>query len=232
MKVMTRPKSKTVSDAAKGPASAIRELIDGSGSTVKDTQRQAQKQARQAQRQAQETLKDARKQARRQVTRARIAAAKARAQTRTKASGVSSKAIGAAGAAGLAAGYFLDPDSGRRRRHVAKDRALALIRRGTDRTRREAEYRSNQVEGKVEAAKSKAAPEKPAPNDQALAERVKSEIFQPADAPKESVNINVENGVVYLRGEVKRPDQIRKLVKEAGAIDGVRGVENLLHTPS
>jgi osmotically-inducible protein OsmY len=201
-----------------------RNLIEDGGSTVRDTQKQAQRQAR-------ETLRETRKQAGRQVTRARIAAAKARVQTRTKASGASTKAVGAAGAAGLAAGYFLDPQSGRRRRSLAKDRALALIRRGADRTRRQAEYRAGQVEGKVEAAKSKAAPEKPAPNDQALAERVKSEIFQPADAPKDSVNVNVENGIVYLRGEVKRPDEVRNLVKEAGAVDGVRGVENLLHTP-
>jgi osmotically-inducible protein OsmY len=202
--------------------------------TQKQAERQAraaQRQARAAQRQARETIEDARKQARRQVTRARIAGAKARAQGRAKASGVSTKAVGAAGAVGLAAGYFLDPDSGKRRRHIARDRARALVRRGADRTRREAEYRYQQAEGKVEAAKSKAAPEKPAANDQALAERVKSEIFQPADAPKGSVNINVEDGVVYLRGEVKRPEEIRKLVEEAGAVDGVRGVENLLHTP-
>jgi len=231
MKVMTRPKAKTVSGTEKGGASAIRDWIEGSGSTVKDTQRQAQKQARETIRDARKQFKDGRKQARRQVTRARIAAAKARARGRAKASGASTKAVGAAGAAGLAAGYFLDPDSGKRRRHIARDRALALIRRGADRTRRQAEYRVQQAEGKVEAAKSKASPEKPAPNDQALAERVKSEIFQPADAPKDSVNINVEDGVVYLRGEVKRPEQIRKLVKEAGAVDGVRGVENLLHTP-
>jgi osmotically-inducible protein OsmY len=231
MKVMTRAKANTVSGTARGGTSAIRHWVEGGGSTVKDTQKQAQKQARQAQRQARETIREARKQARRQVTRARITAAKARAQGRAKASGASTKAVGAAGAAGLAAGYFLDPDSGKRRRHIARDRALALIRRGADRTRRQAEYRTKQVEGKVEAAKSKAAPEKPAPNDQALAERVKSEIFQPADAPKGSVNINVEDGVVYLRGEVKRPEEIRKLVEEAGAIDGVRGVENLLHTP-
>jgi osmotically-inducible protein OsmY len=207
MKVMTREKAK--------------QLIDQSGSTVKDTGKQAR-----------ETIQDARKGARRQVTRARIAAARARAEGRARASGTSTKAVGAAGAVGLAAGYFLDPDSGKRRRHIARDRALGLIRRGADKSRREADYVAGTVEGKVEAAKSKTAPEKPAPNDQALAERVKSEIFQPADAPKESVNINVENGVVYLRGEVKRPDQIRKLVKEAGAVDGVRGVENLLHTPS
>jgi osmotically-inducible protein OsmY len=192
---------------------------------------EARKQAGETLSDALKQVKDTRKQARRQVTRARIAAAKARAQGRAKASGVSTKAVGAAGAIGLAAGYFLDPDSGKRRRHIARDRAVSVIRRGSDRTRREAEYRTQQAEGKVEAAKSKATPEKPAPNDQALAERVKSEVFQPADAPKGSVNVNVEDGVVYLRGEVKRPEEIRKLVEEAGAVDGVRGVENLLHTP-
>jgi osmotically-inducible protein OsmY len=223
MKAMTRAKAKTVSGTAKGGTSAIRNWIEGGGSTVKGTQKQAQKQAR-------ETIRDARRQARRQVTRARIAAAKARAQGRAKTSRTSTKAVGVAGAVGLAAGYFLDPDSGKRRRHIARDRTMAVIRRGAERTRREAEYRAHQVEGKVEAAKSKAAPEKPAANDQALAERVKSEIFRPADAPKGSVNVNVENGVVYLRGEVKRPEEIRKLIEEAGSIDGVRGVENLLHT--
>jgi osmotically-inducible protein OsmY len=181
--------------------------------------------------QARETLEDARRKARRQITRTRIAAARARAGGRARASGASSKAIGAAGAAGLAAGYFLDPDSGKRRRHVARDRVLGLIRRGARKTRKEAGQVSGAVEGKVEAAKSKAAPEKPAANDQALAERVKSEIFQPADAPKDAVNVNVEDGVVFLRGQVKRPEQIRKLVEDAGSVDGVRGVENLLHTP-
>jgi osmotically-inducible protein OsmY len=178
---------------------------------------------------------DAQRKARRQVTRARIAATRIRAEGRAKASakasGVSSKAVGAAGAAGLAAGYFLDPDSGKRRRHVARDRVLGLVRRGARRTRREADYVTGTVEGKVEAARSKGAPEKPAANDQALAEKVKGEIFQPADAPKDAVNINVENGVVYLRGQVKRPDQIRKLIEEAGSVEGVRGVESLLHTP-
>jgi osmotically-inducible protein OsmY len=198
--------------------------------TVEDARRQARDTLHEAQKQARKTARDARREARRQMFRARVAAAKTRAGTRSRASGVSSKAVGAAGAVGLAAGYFLDPDSGKRRRNMARDRAVAVIRRGADRTRREAEYRSGQVEGKVEAAKSPARPEKPAANDQALAERVKSEIFQPADAPKGSVNVNVENGVVYLRGEVKQPDQIRKLVEQAGAVDGVSAVENLLST--
>ena len=209
MNLKTRATAKTVTGAAKGGAAALGD----------------------APQQALDVVRDARKKASRQVTRARIAAARTRAGSRAKASNVSSKAVGVAGAAGLAAGYFLDPDSGRRRRHVARDRTLGLIRRGARRTRREADYAVGTAEGKVEAAKSKTAPEKPAANDQALAERVKSEIFQPADAPKDSVNVNVENGVVYLRGQVKRPNEIKKLVKQAEAVDGVRGVENLLHTP-
>jgi osmotically-inducible protein OsmY len=208
MNLNTRATAKTVTGAAKGGATALGD----------------------APQQALEAVRDARKKARRQVTRTRIAAARARAGGKAKASNVSSKAVGVAGAAGLAAGYFLDPDSGRRRRHVARDRTLGLIRRGTGKVRQRADHVTTTAEGKVEAARSKAAPEKPAANDQALAERVKSEIFQPADAPKDSVNINVENGVVYLRGKVKRPDEIKKLVKEAESVDGVRGVENLLHT--
>jgi osmotically-inducible protein OsmY len=208
MKLKDRATAKTVTGAAREGASALGD----------------------APQQALDAIRDTRKRARRQVTRARIATARARAGGKAKASSVSSKAVGVAGAAGLAAGYFLDPESGKRRRHVARDRASGLIRRGARKTRREADHVAGTVEGKVEAAKSKRAPEKPAPNDQALAERVKSEIFQPADVPKGSVNVNVENGVVYLRGEVKRPDVIKKLVKEAESVDGVRGVENLLHT--
>jgi hypothetical protein len=100
MKVMTPTTAKTVSGAAREGADAARSAIG-----------------------------DARKRARRQVIRARIAAARARAGTRSKASGTSTKAVGAAGAAGLAAGYFLDPESGKRRRQTARDRALAVIRR-------------------------------------------------------------------------------------------------------
>jgi hypothetical protein len=106
MKVKTPATTKTVSGVAKDSAS-----------------------------QARETIKDARKEARRRLVRARIAAARARAGTRAKASGAaktSKKAVGAAGAAGLAAGYFLDPESGTRRRQKARERALALIRRGPE----------------------------------------------------------------------------------------------------
>ena len=68
-------------------------------------------------------------------------------------------------------------------------------------------------------------------NDAALARKVESEIFRADDAPKGSVSVNAEEGIVVLRGEVRTPEQIMALGEAAKKVDGVRGVENLLHLP-
>jgi osmotically-inducible protein OsmY len=213
MKTMTTTKSKGVQEAAergfgvealRGGAASARNWIGSIGES---------------------TVKEARKTARKQMVRARVAAARARA-SRPRIG--SKKGIAAAGVAGAAGAFFLDPREGRRRRHMVRDRAVAVVHKATAKARRQTGYRKSQAEGKFEALKSKIRPEKPAANDQDLADRVKSRIFQPADAPKGSVNINVEHGVVYLRGQVDRKEEIEKLAKQAGSVDGVRGVQNLL----
>lgn len=66
-------------------------------------------------------------------------------------------------------------------------------------------------------------------NDPALARKVESEIFRGDDVPKGSINVNAENGVVYLRGEAGSPEQVEQLGKAARAVGGVRDVKNLLH---
>jgi osmotically-inducible protein OsmY len=43
------------------------------------------------------------------------------------------------------------------------------------------------------------------------------------------VNVNAVDGVVYLRGEVKRPEQVKELERQALSIPEVKGVGNLLH---
>jgi len=145
--------------------------------------------------------------------------------------GSSAAAAGIAGAAGAAGAYFLDPQNGKRRRHVARARITGFARGAAAGLRRQVEYRKGRAVGAVEQAKSEARPEKPAANDQQLADRVRSELFRPADAPKDSVAISVEHGIVQLRGEVKTPEQKEDLAKAAQEIDGVAGVENLLHLP-
>ena len=68
-------------------------------------------------------------------------------------------------------------------------------------------------------------------NDPALQAKVESEIFRGPDAPKDKVSVNVENGVAYLRGELDDREAIDRLAEAAGSVEGIRGVENLLHTP-
>jgi len=74
----------------------------------------------------------------------------------------------------------------------------------------------------------------PAPkqlDDVTLARKVETTLFRPADAPKGKVNIDVVDGIVTLRGEVKNPSQKAGLERAAKAIPEVRGVENLLKLP-
>jgi len=87
---------------------------------------------------------------------------------------------------------------------------------------------SRKVRGK---AKSTFASSPASYDDVTLARKVESEIFRDADAPKGDVLVNAEQGVVFLRGQVKNPDQIKELEKAAQSVDGVKGVETLLHTP-
>jgi osmotically-inducible protein OsmY len=132
-----------------------------------------------------------------------------------------------AGAIGAAIAYLFDPDNGRRRRKQ-------LIQR-TGKSFRHAGKRAGDAAAQAEGVKQKAThrkeQEKPQPDDVTLARKVESEIFRDADVPKGQINVNVEDGVVYLRGELEQPDLIEDLEKQARKVQGVRDVENLLHTP-
>ena len=147
--------------------------------------------------------------------------------------GSSRAALVVTGAATAAAEYFLDPRDGKRRRNVARDRIAALVRRRSRDAAQAARYAGGVAQGVAAQATpgSGRADAEERLNDPALARKVESEIFRDADAPKDAVNVNAENGVIYLRGEVADPEQIRALVEKAQAVDGVRAVENLLHAP-
>jgi osmotically-inducible protein OsmY len=137
--------------------------------------------------------------------------------------------IGAA--AGAAAVWFLDPDTGARRRNVARDKAMSYAKQGAAEAERKASYAAGQAAGAVqEATPSSKPPAEERLNDPALARKVESEIFREADAPKGAVSVNVEDGVVFLRGEVADDETIRRLAEGAAKVEGVRGVENLLRS--
>jgi osmotically-inducible protein OsmY len=135
-------------------------------------------------------------------------------------------------AAGLGAllAYFFDPQSGKRRRHVTRDWVAGRARGGV----RGAARAGRAVSAEAYGIKQKAAHLREEPkdfDDVTLARKVETEIFRPEHAPKGSVNVNVEEGVVFLRGEVEQPELIEDLVDRARKVQGVREVENLLHLP-
>ena len=68
-------------------------------------------------------------------------------------------------------------------------------------------------------------------DDATLANKVRSEALRGDDFPVGGINVNVQDGVVQLRGEVQQPELINELVDRVRSVQGVRDVENLLHLP-
>jgi osmotically-inducible protein OsmY len=139
---------------------------------------------------------------------------------------VFSFALGAA--TGAAAAHFLDPDSGRKRRNQARDQATSKASTAASAVSSQAHSAAATVKG---AASTITPTRHEAMDDATLADRVRSEIFRPADAPKGSVSVDVQARVVYLRGEVTDQAWIDRLGDEARKVEGIDGVKNLLHAP-
>lgn len=137
----------------------------------------------------------------------------------------------AAAAGGAALAYYLDSQQGRRRRHVTRDKALSLAKQGTKRGRKLVHHVSADARGYVERAKHVRGSAAEL-DDATLVDKVESIVFRNRDVPKGRININAENGVVFLRGEVDRPELVEALEARVRKVRGVRGVENLLHTPA
>jgi hypothetical protein len=132
----------------------------------------------------------------------------------------------------LADRFIFDRHNARRRRHMARERNVARIKRGARGTVRRARY----FEGRAEGVAHKAVHAVPGANhkepadDLTLAQKVESEAFRHAAVSKAHVSVNAEGGTVFLRGRLDSEAEIDKLVRAARAVDGVKRVESLLHT--
>jgi osmotically-inducible protein OsmY len=136
-------------------------------------------------------------------------------------------------AIGAAAAWFLDPNDGTRRRNVMRDKTMKYARQGKDEAARKASYAGGAIKGKATAAGpgTSREPAEERLGDPGLQAKVESEIFRDPDVPKGQVSVNVESGIVFLRGEIEDRATIERLREAAAGVDGVRGVESLLHTP-
>ncbi len=171
------------------------------------------------------------------LPRGRRAARRKRLRERAMVRGMAARigvVLGAFGVGALADRLVFDRRNARRRRHAARERATAKVRRRARETARRARY----LEGVAEGVAHKAAHVVPGANsrkepadDLTLAQKVESEAFREAGVSKAHVSVNAEGGVIYLRGRLESEDEIAGLVKAARGVEGVKGVESLLHTP-
>jgi len=125
--------------------------------------------------------------------------------------------------------YLLDPERGRRRRNMARDRMLARLRRTV---------RAGAAAWRGAAADAYGAShrmvhlvprETDVSDDETLRQRVESQLFRDRDIPKGELNITAEHGMIILRGELDSPAEIVMIEKRVARVPGVRGVHNLLH---
>jgi BON domain len=146
---------------------------------------------------------------------------------------VRSRRLSPLGSAALGAllAFLFDPRLGRGRRIYLRDRTVGILHRRLRRSRRFVRMVGSYGRGHWARLFHARPADRLQPDDATLAHKVETELFRPADVPKGQININVQNGIVQLRGEVSQPELISELVERARHIAGVREVENLLHLP-
>ncbi|HEY8600509.1 MAG TPA: BON domain-containing protein [Thermomicrobiales bacterium] len=68
--------------------------------------------------------------------------------------------------------------------------------------------------------------------DQAVTSRVEAALFSNGSTPKDQININTVDGVVYVRGTIGTKEQIDEIERRVKGVEGVDAVINLLRLPA
>jgi hypothetical protein len=127
---------------------------------------------------------------------------------------------------GIGAGlmYIFDPDRGKRRRAQVSDKARHMAKKTNDAIGKTSRDLANRVSGIVAEAESLFISSKAL--DEVLVARVRSKLGRVVSHPS-SINVTAIGGEVILAGPVLA-NEVDQLLKSAGAIKGVTGVENRL----
>ncbi|MGH8873546.1 MAG: BON domain-containing protein [Acidimicrobiia bacterium] len=130
-----------------------------------------------------------------------------------------SAGIGATVAVGA---YLLDPDLGRTRRARLADQAGAIARTAGDRIRARARYQKGVAQGVMHKVSEPFQPPIEV-DDDTLLQKIRSEAVGRWQGPKHDLEIDVDNGVVTLRGTASR-DRAEELIHLVESVKGVDAV--------
>ena len=132
--------------------------------------------------------------------------------------------IAAAFAAGAAAMYYLDPDTGRRRRALVRDRGVAARHDLEDYASATSRRAADQLQGAAARTRSRVSREPI--DDEQLHERIRSKLGRVVERPGD-IEVQVRDGYVVLSG-IAEEEEISQVLSTVAAIEGVEGVDNLL----
>ncbi|MGH8942276.1 MAG: BON domain-containing protein, partial [Acidimicrobiia bacterium] len=109
------------------------------------------------------------------------------------------------------------------------DQAAALARKAEEKGRAQAEYQKGVVQG---LAHDLTEPFRPKPDfdDETLRQKVKSEAIGRWEGPKSDVQVDVDKGVVTLKGNVDA-EKVDRLIRLVKGVPGVASVNDQLSVP-
>jgi len=133
------------------------------------------------------------------------------------------KRVAMIGGMGLGAGlmFLLDPNLGRRRRHILGDRARSVASGTEEVLEKKGRNLRNHALGLV--AETRARLREQAVDDRTLVERVRAELGRATRYPR-AIDVGAENGVVTLGGPVLAADKAAIVA----AVASVRGVKDVV----
>jgi len=138
------------------------------------------------------------------------------------------KGVAVVGAVGLGAAlmYFFDPDRGRRRRALIRDKVEAAGNTLSDKADKLGRDISNRASGMVAEAKSILRHEDV--SDDVLVDRVRSRLGRmPVDMGV--LDVSAENGVVTLKGRILE-SELPRVLRAAKFVRGVKAISNQFET--
>jgi hypothetical protein len=130
-----------------------------------------------------------------------------------------------AAATGAAIMYYLDPDTGRRRRALVRDRAVGLSHDAGHLALAQGRRAADHLKGAVARGRSLLHRSGPT-SDYQLHGQIRARLGGIVSYPK-AIHVEVDHGCVCLRGHVPA-DELQTLMSEIGSLPGVERVEDQL----
>jgi hypothetical protein len=132
--------------------------------------------------------------------------------------------------------FAFDPQHGRRRRALVRDRLAHMKNVMTRDVPARAGKRGRFFRGVAKGIVHDTTEVLPfnghrLVDNETLVARVRSEVLRDERIKAGEIHLDAYEGCVTLRGQLEHPESIRRLVHDTAHIDGVREVRNFLHLP-